>query len=182
LSHNAHFYSNIHEVVGEVKNTGSQNMKYIKISADFYDAQNNKIGSGFMWQDIQILRPGEISSFRVSSSSVFNHYVLTSSLGTMPYTTDEPYDDFEITQQSGGIEGDEYRVTGEIKNTGAENRSYLSLYVSFYDSSGKVVARGYMYTSGGLDAGETIPFDVSTYTEGLASPIASYTVRFTSWY
>lgn len=168
-------------VLGEVKNTGSDNLSWVKITVTYYDSSGTELETSHSYTSIEILAPGQKSPFDTSvydetvANSIATYSVECTSVtsGTAPYT------DFELSAPSLGTDDfDNTIVTGQVENTGTETLSYSTIYVSFYDASGKLIAVEWDFTDPtDIAPGETGIFIATLWDDDIAQDIASYEVQ-----
>jgi hypothetical protein len=146
-----------HYVVGEIKNTGSENLERVKVAVGYYDAAGNTIGAEVLSIPIDILTPNQISPFifdRSPAAEVASYEVV---VNRFTVTEEEPYVDFECSNHR----WNDPQVVGLVKNTGSMNAEFVKVHAFFYDASGKPLGYGSSYISGNiLKLGETFPFSV----------------------
>ena len=182
LSHNGYMVSDMTGtyavVVGEVQNRGRDTLRYVKITATLYDSEDNILATHYTYAQIKVLLPGQKSPFIFIKLSSAERYGLEITESTP--TTDEPYRDFEILSHTSSIDDDgDYRVTGEIKNRGAQEATHTEVIATFYDASGEVVGASVIATvePRDLSAGETASFDLQATPRETASDIATYALQ-----
>lgn len=165
LSHSGYIDSlGWYNVVGEVQNSGDIHLKYVKITATFYDSNDVVVDTSFTFADINVLLVGRKSPFKVSlynteQSAKVDHY----SLGVT-------YDIFELGKPEGLeiLSSSSYvdtlgwmHVVGEIKNIGVYATTYVKVIAIFYDSTGKVVDCAFTFSDPhDLEADQKAPFEV----------------------
>jgi hypothetical protein len=152
-------------VDGEVKNTLNSNMKYVKITATFYDSGGTVIGTAYVFTDIDILMPNQKSPFELSSypdKITPASYTLTVSYEV---TTDQPFEGLVILSNTPSVDIAGYHnIVGEVKNNGATQSTYVKVVCTYYDSAGKVMGKSYTFTDpSDLGLGDTAPFELSSY-------------------
>uniref|UniRef100_A0A6M3M8E0 Uncharacterized protein n=1 Tax=viral metagenome TaxID=1070528 RepID=A0A6M3M8E0_9ZZZZ len=157
-------------VVGEVQNNLQSNINYVKISATFYDSQNNVIGTDFTYTDMGILKPGQKSPFEISSypdKISPSNFKLSVSYKD---TGNEPYEGLQILSSTSKTDNlGYYETVGEIKNNGNRNSTYVKVIATYYDSTGKVIAKSFTYTNPeDINSGDTAPFKLSSYPDKIS--------------
>jgi hypothetical protein len=149
-----------HYVAGEIKNTGSENLEYVKVAAAYYGATGNIIGAEISYIPIDVLTPNQISPFlfeRGAAAEVASYDVVVSSFFV---TEEEPYVDFECSNHR----WNDPQVFGWVKNTGSMNAMSINVHAFFYDASGKVLGYGSGHAFRDiLKPGEESPFSASAY-------------------
>jgi hypothetical protein len=169
-------------IVGEVKNNLSSMVNYVQIVGTFYDAGGTIIDSDYTYTDLDYLRPGEKSPFRLIISdeavaSRIENYTL--SVNWEPVNAD-PAAVAEATvltieegeQREAEFGG--YEVVGQVTNGGTRNTEYVKVTATFYDENGRVIDTDYTYTDpSDLAAGQSAPFEIRTSDEEIAEDIES---------
>ena len=169
-------------IVGEVKNNLSSMVNYVQIVGTFYDAGGTIIDSDYTYTDLDYLRPGEKSPFRLIISdeavaSRIENYTL--SVNWEPVNAD-PAAVAEATvltieegeQREAEFGG--YEVIGQVTNGGTRNTEYVKVTATFYDENGGVIDTDYTYTDpSDLAAGQSAPFEIRTSDEEIAEDIES---------
>lgn len=177
-------YGEYHHVYGEVKNNGSNNLTSVLLTATFYDSSDSVIGcDDFVLTEIDILTPGQRSPFHScmwygeDTSAAVDHYTVV--VSSCDVTTTEPYREFEVLSDTSSSDSwIDYRVTGEVQNTGSEDAEFAEVVGTFYDSSGVVVATGKGYVHADVfAAGQVALFDILLLDESQAALIDSYDLQ-----
>jgi hypothetical protein len=137
-----------YHVVGEVQNIGVYNLNYVQITATFYDSVNNVLATDFTFADINTLVSQQKSPFDLNtypSIITVDHYFLVVSYSV---TGQAPYRNLRLqgVTTSTDILG-YYHVIGEVQNIGEVDATYVEIVVTFYDSTGKVIAKDFTFTN-----------------------------------
>lgn len=173
---------------GEVINLGSKPVKRVRLTATMYDqaglvtAVNDSsadIPLGFSLWHVGVLHPSEYAPFSIliddpgayASWRITVTYAEASSSDFAKH-----YDDLLILNDQGRQTSDllgNYRVTGEIRNTGTHETGPVRIVTTLYDSDGRVIGVDGVSASefDKLAPGEVTPFSVLLYARG---PVASY--------
>lgn len=156
-------------VVGEVKNTLSSNVNYVKITATFYDAQKNVIGTDFTYTELDLLTPNQKSPFELSSYPDTidpSSYKLKVSYSE---TGNEPVSGLQILSHTAKIDDLGYHeIVGEVENAGARESTYVKVVCTYYNAKGEVIGTDFTYTDPDvIDAGDSAPFELSSYPREL---------------
>lgn len=164
LSHSSYYNLGYFMVVGEVQNTGNKNVEFVKIVATFYDANNNVVGTGYTYTDIDILVPGQKSPFEISSYPQklnVDHYDLQVDYKV---TSETPYRDVTILSHSSYISHDYYYIVGEVQNVGDKTIEFVKIVATFYNGQGIVVGKSFTYTEiDEIAPGQKSPFELTSY-------------------
>lgn len=169
-------------IVGEVRNDLSHLVEYVQIVGTFYDSSGLLIDTDFTYTDLDYLRPGEISPFRliISDASVvqrIDNYTLA--VNWEPVFAD-PSDVAAATVLT--IEQGEqrindfgwYEIVGEVVNGGSEATEFVKVVATFYDEAGQVIGTDFTYTDpSDLAAGRSAPFEITESDEDISDDIES---------
>jgi len=155
-------------VVGEVINPLSTNIKFVKITATFYDAQKTVIGTDFSYTELDILKPNQKSPFDLSSYPDKidpDSYKLKVSYRE---TDEEPFTGLKILSHSARIDDYGYHeIVGEVKNEGTNDAKFVRVVCTYYDAGGRVTGTSFTYTAYDIDVGDSAPFELSSYPRDL---------------
>lgn len=181
VSHSTFYTStNTLYVVGEVENTGDMATEFTKVTATFYDSDNETICNKTGYAEVDILLPGRKSPFYImlledDGSLDVNDYDLTVSWNDSDETKEQV---LEITSSSQSTDAlDFLHVTGEIKNTGNTTANEVIVIATFYDSTGTVVGRNWEYAEPeNLASGQTGTFDLTLIYADQVAQVASYSL------
>jgi hypothetical protein len=118
-------------VVGEVQNVGDQAANYVGVTATFYNAGNDVVGTWFNHIALAVLLPDSKSPFRVefvdiTQSALVDHY----SLDVEFTTTDSIPKQLEIASHNSSIVLGSMEIDGEVRNTGDSTATYVTVYSS----------------------------------------------------
>lgn len=167
-----------YHVVGEVENTGSTPLIFIRIAATFYDSANQVVGAGFAYAFIQVLTPGAKSPFEVifteeTQVPKIHHYALN--VNFQEAGAVKPLH-LAITSHSNytdaiGI----LHIVGEVENQG-EYTEFVKVIATGYGENGQVVAADFTYTDPPhLSHGQKAPFNLMILSDR-APLVESFTV------
>jgi hypothetical protein len=84
-------------------------------------------------------------------------------------TGNEPFAGLRILSHSARIEElGYYEIVGEVQNAGARKSSFVKVVCTYYDANGEVIGASFTYTDPNeIDAGDTAPFELSSYPREL---------------
>jgi|SRR5215212_6658538 len=158
------YYRIISEIVGEVKNNSPRDStNYVKIVSTFYDNTGKVIGTDFTYSNVDVLRPGEKSSFEIIlndavQSQKVDSYKLSASAdktGALPAALNLSIGDSRLDDTGA------YHIVGEVTNQGSGKATYVKVSGSFYNSSNTIVAADFTYTDpDNLEPGQAAPFEM----------------------
>jgi len=169
-----------YRIVGEMQNTGSD-WAVAEVAASLSDASGNSLGMIYGNPDLNTIPPGGKCPFEADeiTSSVASQ-IASYSLSLTPSVTSSVPMSLQITSNSLGTASNGIdQITGQIINTNSSTATDPTIYVTFYDSNGKVVDEGLAYpkVNGGVLAGGTsASFVVGPQDSTRQSLFASYTL------
>jgi hypothetical protein len=154
----------------------------VQIVGRFYDSRGLLIDTDFTYTDLDYLRPGEKSAFRliISDESVVQRIdSYTLAVNWEPVFAD-PSDVAAATvlrieqgEQRIGEFG-WYEIVGEVVNGGSEATQYVKVVATFYDETARVIGTDFTYTDpSDLAAGQSAPFEITVTDEDIADDIES---------
>jgi len=188
-------HEHIYDIYGEVQNTGDENVKSPIVWASFYNEDGRIIDAHSFWVGrelgLDVLRPGEKSPFLadyIPHNDIVGKIESCELIIKSNATDEVSYREFEILSHKSEIKqvgalGDCYVVTGEVKNTGDQDVSYVNIIASFYDEDGKLIATGWTLVGElgeyDLNAGEIGTFELraTPVREEILNKIANYTLQ-----
>ena len=173
---------------GEVRNTGSLPAKRIEVTATLYDENGAVLAVDSssartplylsIWY-VGVLHPSEQAPFRIhfeSPGEWENWQIRLTYSEATESDFAKHYNQLRIVNDQGRPVDEllyNYRVSGEIENTGESETGRVRIITTLYDAQGRVV--GIDDISGSeldpLLPGEAAPFSVDLYARG---PVASY--------
>jgi len=178
LSHSSYLDSlGYYTVVGEVQNTGDMHLRFVKISATFYDSADHVVDTSLTYSGLEVLLVGRKSPFKVllydaQQSAKVDHYHLEVEYDISEFGKPEG---LQIVSSSSYVDIlDWMHVVGEIGNIGVYPTTWVKVYATFYDTAGKVIDYGFDYTNPhDLNVGEKASFEILLVSER-ASLVDSY--------
>jgi hypothetical protein len=155
-------------VVGEVQNNAPESMKFVEITATFYDAAGKVVGTGSGYTDMDILLPAQTSPFEIlltdeQQSQKIDNYKLSVS-------GDETFESkpANLKLNVGDSFTDSinnYHVVGEVTNQGDQVTKFVKVAGAFYNDQNQLVAVGSSYTDpSDLSPATTAPFEILVTT------------------
>ena len=152
-------------VMGEVLNEVECTITLTEVKGTFYDADRAEIGTSFGSAELDLLRQGQKTPFKVGFSpgevSPKSYRVDVS----WQQAEEEPFDGLTIVGHSGEVDSQGcYQITGEVRNEGTETAHSVNVVCTCYDSEGKVREALSGYTDPqDIEPGDTAPFELSSY-------------------
>jgi hypothetical protein len=160
LSHSGyHSITGAYWIWGELQNLDNKPIKIDKVTATFYDSSNTVIAvQDWHIGHLEVISPNQISPFELLLSSGnttttsigpnVDHYALEV---TSSYTSAIPLD-IKVVSSSFNATSGYMHVTGEVENTGTIIANNTEVFVTCYDSNGKVV-----YTDSAIADSKELP-------------------------
>ncbi len=153
-------------LIGIVKNNGSTDLNYMKITAKLKDGQGQVVASKFGFTDIGLLKSGDISSFAVLFSGGvpdWDSYEIT--VEALEATEMDQAYNYTLLKviSSESVEPGyaEYAIQGEVKNAGQSDAEFVKVVAILYDEDDHIIGTDWTYTGADrseLDSGETTTF------------------------
>ena len=136
-------------VVGEVHNVGDQAANNVFVTATFYNAANEVVGTWVNNIGLSVLLPDRKSPFRVEfvdvgQSALVDHYSLE-----IEFTpTDSIPKQLQIASDNSSVDVgfSLFEILGEVENTGDSTATYVMVFATCYDEAGNVIQVGGDYT------------------------------------
>ena len=152
-------------IVGEVRNVGDANAKYIQVNFNFFDASNRLLSTDFTFTSVDILGPGEKSPFHESFSppAGYDHYAISS---ISPSTSSTPGNhSFTTTVTNVFTDGiGAQHIVGQVTNNNTTTSEYVEVVATFYDGSGHIVDADFTFVNtdskATLAAGQQASFEL----------------------
>lgn len=168
-------------VFGEILNLNAISIASVKLLTTFYDETGTVICADYDWIDIKNLLSGQSFPFKLSNypRGEINDKIKSYEICAQGRIGVEiPYTEFQVLSSNSKIERDHYVVSGEIKNTDSQNATSVKVFVTFYDSDGRVVAYDFAHPKPiDVAAGQTATFEVRQIHTKLTPRITSYSVQ-----
>jgi hypothetical protein len=166
-----------YHVSGEVQNVGDGAVRFVKITATFYDSNSIVIAVDFTYTALSVILAGRKSPFEIllidtGQALKVHHYSLS-----VTYSVTSPIPmGLEMLSHSSYIDGVGYmHVVGEIKNVETSTATFVKIIATFYNSSGHVVATDFTYSDPhDIDPNQTAPFQLLLIYANRVPLIASY--------
>jgi hypothetical protein len=153
--------SDAFRVRGEIVNTGGQNLAYVEIAGEFYDAAGELVDMEVTYALLEIVGPGQKAPFEVvlqDAGEEIASYALTARYDT---TQVQPLQVDVVGQQAGWSAEGTYDISGDVRNTHDVALPYVQVVATCYDSTGGVVGSGLTYIeTGALAPGASEPFAI----------------------
>jgi len=171
-----------YRVFGEVVNMKPIGVASVKLLATFYDGEGTVIDADRTWIDVETLLQGRSFPFKLYNyprKEINDDIKSYSVCAQCRIGVEIPYTEFQVlSSESEVTEWGQYVVSGEIKNTGSLDATYVSVFVTYYDSDGKVVAYDFSLPDPvDVAAGQTATFEVMQIYKDLTPRITSYQVQ-----
>jgi LysM repeat protein len=170
--------------LGEVVNLSGQPAEEVQVQVSLHDEQGRLLVSGAAFTEIDIVPDGGRAPFAIhfaGSPPGFAQYQ-TQVLGGVPSTHLGPrYPDLEVIEDQGEwLDENNYRVRGQVLNSGQAEAEKVAVIVTLYDSEAHVVgARAVDIPAEVFLAGAMAPFEVELTPLG---PVARYDVQVQGWW
>ncbi|MBI9047096.1 MAG: hypothetical protein JEZ06_21600 [Anaerolineaceae bacterium] len=146
--------------VGEVRNNTSTAFKYVEIMITAYDGDGQEISTESAYSMINILGPGKISPFKISTDAWGAAESYTFEMES--FEDDEVENSVEVINYSTFEDGDWFYVIGEVLNTSEDKaQTWVSVVITLLDDNDRVLNAVYNYVMKDfLNPGEKSPFNL----------------------
>jgi hypothetical protein len=161
-------------IVGEVRNDLSDVVQFVQIVGRFYDSNDLLIDTDFTYTNLDLLRPGEKSPFRliISDESVaqrIDNYTLSVNWDPVFADPSAVAAATVLTIQEGEQRINDlgwYEIVGEVVNGGTDDTEFVKVVATFYDETGRVIDTDFTYTDPtDVPAGQSAPFELTVNDE-----------------
>src|SRR5919106_4933502 len=169
-------------IVGEVRNDLSDVVQFVQIVGRFYDSNGLLIDTDFTYTDLDLIRPGEKSPFRliISDETVaqrIDNYTLAVNWDPVFADPSAVAAATVLTIQEGEHRINEfgwYEIVGEVVNGGTDDTEFVKVVATFYDETGQVINTDFTYTDpSDIPTGQSAPFELTVTDEDMSDDIQS---------
>lgn len=170
--------------LGEVVNISGQPAEEVQVQVSLHDEQGRLLASGAAFTELDILADGGRAPFAIRFAAPptdFAQYQ-TQVLGGVPSTHLGPrYPDLAVIEDHGEwLDENNYRVRGQVLNSGQAEAEKVVVVITLYDSEAHVVgARTVDIPAEVFLVGAIAPFEVELTPLG---PVARYDVQVQGWW
>ena len=165
-------------VIGEVKNEGQQSLTSIEVTVTFYNSQGGVVATAPAFVMMEILVPGQRAPFdALTSATGLNIASYKVQISHYIQTTMNPLVTLNIKGVTSHVDSVGYiHLLGEVTNNGGSVANFTDVVVTFYNSTGGVVAVTSDFPSPAkIEAGQTSSFDALTNVN--VNAITSYSAQ-----
>lgn len=165
-------------IVGEVENNTGQTRQFVKITANFFDANQQLIDTDFTYTSLDELRPGERTCFHLLLEqppgwASYQFEGVTSSVytGAFPVLT--------VLGDSGSLgQFNTYRIIGQVRNDGTTQVKFVQPVATLYNAGGAVIGCDFTFVSStDLDPGQSSAFDMQVSGRQTYTDVAGYRLQ-----
>ena len=170
--------------MGEVSNISGQPAEEVQVQVSLHDDQGRLLASGAAFTEVDILPDDGRAPFAIQFTGPSLHFAQyqTTVLGGVPSTHLGPrYPDLEVIEDHGDWVGENnYRVRGQVLNSGQSDAEKVAVIITLYDSEAHVVgARTVAIPAEVFLAGAKAPFEVDLTPLGT---VARYDIQVQGWW
>jgi len=165
-------------VLGEVQNNTNSHVRFIKVTANVVNRDDQRLAGGSAYIYLDSLAPGDKTCFDIllKEPAGWSSYRLE----TPAYSTDgNPLPKLTILNSSGSHDSTTgwYEVSGQIRNDQGSRVDFVSPIATAYNGSGSVVGCTITYVNGNhLTPGQTSSFEM-LFPGSNSTGIRSYRVQ-----
>ncbi|RME71744.1 MAG: LysM domain-containing protein [Chloroflexi bacterium] len=151
--------------LGEVRNPGATALTQVVIEASLFDAGGIVLDRAATFPQLDVVLPDQAVPFALQFDNPpdqFAQYTVTAVSGIPLSPNTRYYFDLQPVDLHGGPEGfNLYRITGQLRNTGASDAESIRLVAVVYDEAGRMLAqRQADLAVSVLKAGAITPFEL----------------------
>lgn len=165
LTNDSHYVDSVAylHVVGEVQNNTNRNLRFVKVSAAFYDSNGGLVDTEFTYTSLEILPKHDKTCFHLllPEPANWSYY----EFANVEYRDDaESPPDLAISNHSGSYNSTFgwYKIIGKVTNNEADRLEYVSPVGTVYNNTGTVLGCAFTYVTGThLDPGQTSTFEMN---------------------
>ena len=165
--------------LGEVHNTTAQPIEQVRVKVMLRGDNDKVLAESSAFAALGLIAPGSRSPFAVLFATPpdrFANYQVAALAGVISTHPGKSYRDVSVVRYWGQPQGSVLIISGEIKNTGPLDAEAVTIIITAYDNSNRVVAtRATDLSMNRLHARETASFQVNLLSAD--GPIVSYAVQ-----
>ena len=148
LSNHSYYVDSIDylHVVGEVQNNSNKNIRFVQVTAAFYNANGQLVDTEFTFTLLNTLPPGDKTCFNLSLPEPTNW--ANYEFAPVEYWDDAaPPLDLTITNDNGDYDNTFgwYEITGQVTNNESQRVEYVSPVGTVYNQAGTVLGFALTY-------------------------------------
>lgn len=166
-------------IVGEVQNNSGGNIRFVKITADFYNGSHQFIGSSFTYTDITNLPSGQRTCFDVLESDPPDGYASYEFEAVTYSNTSEGLPNMAVLSPSGSVsQTGSYHLIGQVRNDNGTTVNYVEPVGTLYTANGTVADCGFTFVNSTHEtAGQTSSFDMIFIGRPTYTDVASWRIQ-----
>lgn len=147
-------------IVGEVENNTGNRARFVKITANLFNEQNQLVDNDYGYTALDILPPGERACFEIFflGNPSYSYYTFETSYSE---TTDTslPIAVFGDSGSYNSSFSDWYEIVGQARNDSSVNAEFVKIIATIYREDGQVLGCDSAYTNADI----LTPGQVSTW-------------------
>jgi hypothetical protein len=150
---------NLH-VIGEVQNGTNTNVQFVQITANFFNANQQPVGTTLTYAGLDLMPPNAKTCFNISlhepvgwASYQFEPVTYSSTNAVVPHLT--------ILNDSGSVDPNLYwyTVNGQVRNDDTVQVNFVEVVGTVYNAAGKAIGCQEFFGSN-QTSGQTAPFSI----------------------
>lgn len=172
-------YGDNTRITGYVSNTGTENIGYMEILADYLNKEGQSVGT-YLYVYNNLIRPKHFKRFSLIFPAKDNIESVKIQIENIEKAEKNTVEmglglSGEIKQDwTWGVEGDFSRIDGKIKNTGNKAISYYQIMAEYKDDQGQVFDSAYTNANKMIEPGGEIPFQILNFHESFYTEVSIY--------
>lgn len=147
-------------IVGEVENNTGNRARFVKITANLFNDQNQLVDNDYGFTSLDVLPPGEKACFEILflGNPSYSYYTFETSYSETTNIS-LPIAVFGDSGSYNSSFSDWYEIVGQARNDSNVNAEFVKIIATIYKGDGQVMGCDYTYTN----ADVLTPGQVSTW-------------------
>ncbi len=156
-----------YNLVGEVLNSGDNNMENVEIIATYYDGSGKVIGTADTNTELYVIAKNVAAPFNIipDSNKIQPATYKLDVQGDM--TNDQPFSGPTVQNTSTLIDDTGcYDITGQVKNASTKPADEVKIVATYYDAAKNVIGTSFVYAKDAeIVVGHISTFDLTSYPQ-----------------
>ncbi len=156
-----------YNLVGEVLNSGDDNMENVEIIATYFDASGKVIGTANANTELYIIAKNVATPFNIIPDSNKIQPATYQLVVQGDMTADQPFPGLTIQNTSTSIDDTGcYDITGQVNNASTKPADEVKIIATYYDAAKNVIGTSFVYAKDAeIAVGHISTFDLSSYPQ-----------------
>ena len=156
-----------YNLVGEVLNSGGDNMENVEIIATYFDASSKVIGTADTNTELYTIAKNVVAPFNIIPDSNKIQPATYKLVVQGDMTGDRPFSGLTVQNDSTSIDDTGcYDITGQVKNAATKPAEEVKIIATYYNAAKNVIGTSFVYAKDAeIAAGHISTFDLSSYPQ-----------------